>query len=141
MKKSARLILGLVITIISITWFVACAQTGQVSAKLGQEFTLAPGQSAALTGEPLKIRFLEIVADSRCPTGVTCIWAGEVSCLVEVTLQNSTNRIVLTQPGSGQAKTDISTYNVKFEVQPYPQAGKTIAKGDYLLKLLIDKED
>lgn len=29
------------------------------------------------------IKFKEVISDSRCPRGVTCVWAGEVKVLVE----------------------------------------------------------
>ena len=31
-----------------------------------------------------ELRLKNIVSDSRCPEGVTCVWAGEVSTLIEV---------------------------------------------------------
>ena len=31
-----------------------------------------------------ELRLKSIVSDSRCPEGVTCIWVGEVSALIEV---------------------------------------------------------
>ncbi len=119
----------------------ACSsQPAGSSVSLGQEFSLAPGQSAAIVGEPLKMRFQEVVNDSRCPIGVTCIWEGEVSSLVEITYQGSTNGMVLTQPGSGQGKVEFQNYDIAFEVQPYPEAGKPIKKQDYRLQLTVNKK-
>ncbi|MDO8473111.1 MAG: hypothetical protein Q7T05_04760, partial [Dehalococcoidia bacterium] len=107
---------------------------------LGQQFELIPGQIASITGESLKVRFVEIVADSRCPTGVQCIWAGEVSCLVEIDYSGTTSRIVLTQGGSGPATTGFNKYEIAFGVQPYPEAGKQIDKAAYRLQLTISKK-
>ncbi len=117
-----------------------CARSpGEISASPGQQFTLAPGQTASIAGEPLKIRFVEVVNDSRCPSGVTCIWEGQASCLVELTYQDSMTSLVLTQRGSGKAATDFKDYNLEFEVQPYPEAGKTIAKQDYRLQMVVTR--
>ncbi len=128
-------------TIVTILSLAACSpQSNEINAKLGEEFSLMPGQSASVTGEPFEIRFLEVVNDSRCPTGVTCIWEGEVTCLVEITYADSQNSMTLTQPGSGQGKTDFEEYSIEFQVQPYPEAGKQIAKQDYRLQLVIDKK-
>ena len=38
----------------------------------------------AMLFEDLEVRFVEVVEDSRCPKNVNCIWAGEVTILVEV---------------------------------------------------------
>ncbi len=109
---------------------------------LGQEFTLAVGQTVTIAGEGLEIKFVEVVSDSRCPQGVTCIWAGEVSCLVEVSKGNAgTYRIVLTQSGStGQTfKQIIDEYDVVFRVEPYPVYGKQIADNEYRLVMTVTK--
>jgi hypothetical protein len=127
--------------IVAILSLAACSpQPNEINTKLGEEFSLMPGQSASIIGEPLAIRFLEVVNDSRCPTGVTCIWEGEVTCLVEITYEDSQNRMTLTQPGSGQGRADFEEYGIDFQVQPYPEAGKQIAKQDYRLQLVIDKK-
>lgn len=31
-----------------------------------------------------QIKFVEVLSDSRCPSNVTCVWAGEAKVLVEV---------------------------------------------------------
>jgi len=46
---------------------------------LGQPVTLSPGRQAVIAGEDLEVRFSGILADSRCPTGATCVWQGEVT--------------------------------------------------------------
>ena len=106
--------------------------------KLGEEFTLSPGENEAISGENLDIKFVKVASDSRCPQGVTCIWAGEVSCLIEVTRANpsSTTEVVLTEPGP--AKT-FDGHQIAFRVEPYPVAGKTIAASDYKLLLTVTK--
>ncbi len=49
-----------------------CAPAGgQTTVPLGQPVTLAPGQSVEITGDNLRMTFLNVVTDSRCPTGAT----------------------------------------------------------------------
>ncbi|OGO37514.1 MAG: hypothetical protein A2147_03110 [Chloroflexi bacterium RBG_16_57_8] len=43
-----------------------CApQPAETVVGLGQEFTLAIGQAASIAGEQLKIRFVDVISDSR----------------------------------------------------------------------------
>ena len=122
---------------------VSCAgQTGPTMVALGQDFTLATGQSAELTGEDLTVKFIEVVEDSRCPKNVTCIWAGQVSCVLEVRSGGSIERTVLTQPGLSQPSDgqEFRNYRIVFDVSPYPEAGKEIKQGDYRLMLNIEKK-
>ncbi len=91
----------------------ACSrQAADIDVGLGQGFSLVPGQKASIIGEPLDIRFLEVVNDSRCPADVTCVWEGQTTCLVEVTYADSRNSMVLTQPGSGKSKADFNEYDI-----------------------------
>ena len=110
-------------------------------ASLGQEFTLPYGKSVNISGENLSIKFVAVVTDSRCPTGVQCVWAGEAKVKLEVTQNNSTLETVLTETGgtNGFSSGTINAYKVDFRVEPYPQANKTIAPEDYKLVMKITK--
>jgi hypothetical protein len=54
---------------------------------LGKPFALPFGQSAIITGTPLRLTFREPPGDSRCPTtaSVKCVWAGSATVRLEVT--------------------------------------------------------
>lgn len=45
--------------------------------------TLAPGETIALSGE-VRLRFVSVESDSRCPPRVQCIHAGEATLLFEL---------------------------------------------------------
>jgi hypothetical protein len=125
-----------------ILLFSGCAgQTSEIKVNLGEKFSLAIGQGASVTGENLKIHFKEVTADSRCPQGVTCIWAGEASSLIEITYLETTYSKVLTQPGlSEPSQTDFQQYEIIFDLQPYPQKGERIENKDYRLQLEISRK-
>jgi hypothetical protein len=42
--------------------------------------------------ENVSITFIKVLEDSRCPKGVTCVWAGQAKLLVEVTEKGKTSR-------------------------------------------------
>ena len=109
---------------------------------LGQEFSLSPGQSTMIAGENLAIKFIEVISDGRCPKGDICVWAGEASCLTEITTRSeSTYCKVLTQPGlSGPSKTSFINYKITFDLQLYPEVSKAPDKKGYHLRLVISKK-
>ena len=72
------------------------AYSGEIKADLGQQVELKPGQTVSIEEEHVKVKFIEVVNDSRCPEGATCIWAGKVSCIVEITYMGSIQRETLT---------------------------------------------
>jgi hypothetical protein len=113
----------------------------EIHVSLGEQFSLAIGKSATIPEEGLRVKFIEVIGDSRCPQGVECLWAGESSSLIEITYSGSTYRIVLTQLGASvPAPTDFNVYEITFDLQPYPEAGKEIKDKDYRLELEFDKK-
>lgn len=60
--------------------------------------------------------------DSRCPEGVTCIWAGEVQSAFSFTQSGSPETFSLTLSSTGEAATlDYKGYTLTlFAVDPYP---------------------
>ncbi len=115
------------------------AKPNEVS--LGQEFTLSVGGNVTVSGEDMAIKFVEVASDSRCPQGVTCVWAGEASCLLEFSKGSTTNKVVLTQSGSvvQNVKRVLDAYEVTFRVEPYPVAGRQIAQNEYRLVMTVTK--
>ncbi len=65
-----------------------------VSAPAGADVTLRLGQEAAVQGKDLTVRYTRVVADSRCRSGMQCIWQGE-----------ATLAFLLKQPGRGESTT------------------------------------
>ena len=114
---------------------------GTLMALLNVPFILAPGQTARIDSEGMDIRFVGVTGDSRCPQGVECIWAGQVSCAVEITKNNILNQVTLTDSAGSGASTgqDFQNYQILFSVTPSPVAGKTIAAGDYRLTLTVSQ--
>jgi hypothetical protein len=108
---------------------------------LNVPFTLAPGQTVRIQSESMDIRFVGVTGDSRCPQGVECIWAGQVSCAVEITKYDIVNQLTLSDSAGSGASTgqDFQNYQILFSVTPSPTAGKTIAGDDYRLTLTVSQ--
>ena len=60
------------------------AEADPVEYTLGQEFSLRGGQEATISGENLRLRFTDVLEDSRCPTEVECFWTGQARIAVAV---------------------------------------------------------
>jgi hypothetical protein len=119
----------------------SCSWSADVQVLLDEELCLSIGQHAFVTGEDLAVTFKEVTEDSRCPSDVICVWAGRVSCVVELTHAGSSERMTLTEPGLTSEYTAevYEEYKLAFHVAPYPEAGKEIADDAYRLHLIISK--
>ncbi|MFC2026989.1 META domain-containing protein [Chloroflexota bacterium] len=130
-----------VVILMLLLSFGCNSQTDEVRADLGQEFDLYIGQTVFIEDEQISVKFVEVVTDSRCAEGATCIWQGEVTCIVEITYFESLHRKTLTQPGLTQepSRDVFKEYSITFNVKPYPELEKDIKTNEYRLQLVIEK--
>jgi len=128
--------------ILLLLLFSGCSfPENEITADKGEEFELAIGQTASISGEGIKIKFVEVLTDSRCPANAICIWQGEVTCLVEITVGETIFQKVLLQSGqsAGYSMSDFRDYQLAFRIEPYPLDEKPIDSSEYRLNLVIDK--
>jgi hypothetical protein len=79
MKKAIFTVLFTLLAIIS----AGAQRNGSVPALSGQD-AVRLRQGDEITHARLKIHFIEVLDDSRCPEGTTCVWAGNAK--VKITL-------------------------------------------------------
>jgi hypothetical protein len=95
-------------------------------------FTLAPGQSAVIGGTSLRLQFLEVASDSRCPVDAVCIQAGDASLRVRVYDGSATTDYVLHTNDRGGASVSHRGVSIELlQLLPLPLAGRTIAPSEY----------
>lgn len=81
--------------------------------------------------------------DSRCPEGVTCVWAGEVTVEIEVFENNKLieeKTLVFNSRNTNENKVWFAKYYPEKPIQsvlvlPYPKDGITNELKDYFLKI------
>ena len=121
--------------------FTACA-TGSMNGPAGPvdlRVVLAPGQQTAVPGAGT-IRFEGVANDSRCPGDAICVWAGD-----------ATVRVVVTVSGGIASSYELHTFDLKpvqhldttitlEALSPYPFASKgPIPPADYRVTLKITR--
>lgn len=109
--------------------------------RLNGEYTFKYGETQEFAKSKLSIAFMEVLEDSRCPTGVDCMWEGLAKIQLGITQgANESEQTELTLR-SGQpdlAKTELADYQIELlEVNPYPKKGSKIAKEDYQIRLRL----
>src|SRR5262245_25357050 len=62
---------------------VSCSPSAP-TARLNDNFVLAPGESTQVSGADLSIRFVGVQGDSRCPADAVCILGGDAIVRIEV---------------------------------------------------------
>ena len=112
--------------------------TGTTSARLGEPFDLRPGE-VAFVSSGLRVEFLGVVSDSRCPTGVQCIWEGDATVRLTV-LSNGRRTLELHTSARFDQEAAFDGYLIALEgVDPQPSAGVPIPPADYVARLRVDR--
>ena len=115
----------------------------QTKAQAGQEFTLKVGQQVKLDGVDLALKFVAVPQDSRCPSNVNCVWAGDAEVALELVHNNCTTALKLhTHQGSTASNEgEVGGFRVKLvKLDPYPHTERKISPSDYVATLLVTKE-
>ena len=94
----------------------------------------------AIKIDHVSIKLLEVLEDSRCPSDVTCIWAGQAKVNVEVMVDGKdsyTKELLFTSKMSGQDVQKTLFTNEEFfleglSLSPYPTS-ETRGKLEYVL--------
>ena len=110
---------------------------------MGEEFSLGIGETASIKGEQLRIQFLEISEDSRCPRNVTRIWEGRAIAVVTVFQEDTSEQITLVEQGliDTQEKEQFKEYTLVYKILPYPEkAEEPIPFDEYRLILTVYKD-
>ncbi|HEX8691911.1 MAG TPA: hypothetical protein VF746_05810 [Longimicrobium sp.] len=110
------------------------------AAVLGQPFDLKAFGTATIAGEGLSIHFDGVNADSRCPSDVTCIWAGDAEVQLTLSKAGFPSQTVVLHTTLDPKSASYAGYTVNLQdLKPYPVSTSTIAPGDYVATLLVTK--
>lgn len=106
-------------------------------AEVGQAFDLRVGEEATIGETGVRIRFDGVRQDSRCPTGVTCVWTGDAEVALRITTAAGPTDLALhthVEPRTANA----AGHLVRLEgLRPYPAEGTRIEPGAYIATLIV----
>ena len=112
---------------------------GVIQVQTNREFEIAVGQEARLQGTDIVLRFGGVANDSRCPSDVQCVWAG--NAVVGLSLRQgegpATDAVLNTTLDPKITK--FGGYTIKLVgLKPVPDTGKAISGGEYVATLEIN---
>ena len=105
---------------------------------LNERFTLAPGETAVIDDADVRLQFVRVTGDSRCPADAICIHVGDA--IVQVRASDGGDATLLGLH-TGDASQTSAVYRgariTLVELQPYPYSNRTIAPEDYRATLTV----
>jgi hypothetical protein len=117
----------------------ACATTRggtQVRAGLDEEFRLRTGQTALVGDDGLRVGFVRVTEDQRCPINARCIRAGFARVEVQLSApRTAAQRAILSTPDEPKGAS-YGAYEVQvLDVQPGREIGKPVPRYEAVLRV------
>lgn len=132
------------VLVVAILFLLTLSASAQEEAEIVTYFTETQvGESFNFNERT--IRFKEVIVDSRCPSDVTCVRAGEAKILVEIFKdERSLGKEIITLGANvnsfetSLAKFFEKDFDVEFlSLSPYPKTSRKIKASDYQLNLKV----
>lgn len=115
---------------------IACSG-GTSTAPVNDDFTLASGRLVNVDDAALRIRFLGVTADSRCPSDVQCVWAGNATVELEVRADGVTDTLAL-NTNVGAREGVVGDYRIVLvALAPEPRSMTPIDPSEYRVTLKV----
>ncbi len=125
---------------------VACASGGAAAdveeITPAEPFRLEVGEEMRLEKENVTVRFMTVVGDSRCPSDVTCFWAGDAEAEVRLTQGDDQTSVSLHTNGGGDYPRQAEAFDCTLrleDLEPYPSTKSEIAPEDYVVTLTLER--
>lgn len=119
---------------------MACSNpAAPLISQLGQPVELGVGQMAVYPDQELRATFLAVPADSRCPSKVECITAGDATVqVVLATPSVPSGQVELHTAVRGEASAVYAGFTIELlGLAPYPEQPGTIPTNSYRATLQI----
>lgn len=113
---------------------------------LGEQVEIPLRETVTHCNEPISVTFLDLISDSRCPIGATCIWAGLIEVLLSVNVNGQEQVFNLSsQPNFGDKVPEskiVNGYSVKLvDLKPYPDVTRNVKRSSTQVILMIQKAE
>lgn len=108
-------------------------------AQTTESFTLNAGKQKTAKKSHLKIKFVSVIEDSRCPVGVNCIWAGNAKVKVKIIGIRSSKEFEFNTNMGPKGDTFDGWSIVIDELTPAPVANKPLDPKSYKAKFTITR--
>jgi hypothetical protein len=125
--------------ILTTAWVQPASDLKQVA--LGQEFEIKVGERVLVENAGLKLSFEAVTEDSRCPEGVTCVWAGNAKVALKVSKTRRRVAHIKLNTGIEPRHKLYHSYDVKLvSLNPPRKKDSKVKQGDYVATLVVSRK-
>jgi hypothetical protein len=111
-----------------------------LQAQTNQRITVQVNQQKTLSKSRITIKFVSLVDDSRCPTDVQCIQAGNGEIQIQLKKVGSAAKTVNLNTNTQPQSVSFAGYTIKLiDLNPKPASNIRINRLGYTATFLVDK--
>lgn len=111
-----------------------------IQAQTAQQASVRVGKEKKIARTNLKIKFVKLIEDSRCPTDVNCIWAGNAKIQIKLTGKRSASKTFEINTGMAPQTVTFEGYEIKLmDLTPKPASNIRINPNGYTASFEVKK--
>jgi hypothetical protein len=124
------------LAIFTVLALVACRPLTTIEPD--SEFTLAVGQEAHISGTDIRLVIDSVANDSRCPSDVTCVHAGDAD--VRLRVRDAVESVHTVHALKEPRAASFSGYTITLvDLSPTPRSTVSISQADYRARLRLSR--
>ncbi|HEX9106909.1 MAG TPA: hypothetical protein VF832_06770, partial [Longimicrobiales bacterium] len=99
-----------------------------------------PGERVQIGGGVAAVRFVAVPQDSRCPSDVVCVWAGDATARLDLIVAGDSAQTDLhTNAQAGSTRVEAHGYVLELTgLDPQPRSGSSIPPAQYAATLRLN---
>ena len=121
--------------LIFVATFVVACGAQSTAPNFGEKVSLRYSAAVRVPSDTTTVRFTGVTADSRCPSGAQCVWAGDAAVTF---LVGGTQTVTLHTTEGPSSILVAGRLLTLVSLSPYPSVSKTIAQSDYVATIRFD---
>jgi len=112
----------------------------QAKPQTNQQLKLTVNQQKTVTKDRLKIKFVSVIEDSRCPTDTNCIWAGNAKVQIKVSNSKGASKTFELNMNLEPNIVSFADYEIKIiNLTPQPASNIRINRNGYTATFVLRK--
>lgn len=117
----------------------SCSSDNEAAIPLDQPFKVGYAEQRSVDRDALALTFSAVTEDSRCPSDVQCVWAGQATVTLLATADGSNSQeLTLTIPTPDTAS--FAGYSIQLlSLDPYPVAEQPTEAALYEATLVVSQ--
>ncbi len=129
---------GLIFCLLAATGCDSSDPTGP-TVPLNEQFVLAPDETATILDAGIRIRFVGVSGDSRCPADAVCVLGGDAIVQIEVLSFGAGLQPYELHTGDMGPVQHGNLTIALVQLEPYPFSARTIQPSDYRATLRVSR--